>query len=376
MNRAVIEISRSALKNNVEQVRSVVGERCRIMAVVKANAYGHGAVPVSRYLETIGIDLFGVSTVGEGVELREAGVRGTILVLGYCHTERFDDAQANDLVLTATCRDHALQLEAHGRRTGRALRTQIALDTGMHRIGFDFCDIDGIKRFYDSNYLAVEGIFSHLAVSDSPDAEQERFTRLQASRLIGTADALRAAGASVGSVHLLNGHGAVNFPEYAMDCVRVGITIYGAKVEQSSYLRVPLELVPVLTLKTRVTSVRTIEPGETVSYGRTFTASRRTTIASLAIGYADGIPRSLSGGRMNVIVRGELAPSVGRICMDQMMVDVTGIDGVSVGDEAVIIGRSGGRSITVEEIAAAADTVSSDILSGFALRIEGRTFVD
>lgn len=376
MNRASIEVSGGALAHNIDQFRSLLPCDCGIMAVVKANGYGHGAVTVSTLLESIGVDRFGVSTVDEGIELRDAGIKGMILVLGYSHPDRFDDAQKNDLILTATCTEHAEQMEEHGRATDRPLRVHIAVDTGMHRIGFLHDDISTIKKYYDSKSMHVEGIFSHLCVADSDEDEQIAFSHLQAQRYDKALQRLRAAGVNVGDRHLLNSHGAANYPEYAYDYVRLGILMYGARCESGAWVRPSLDLQPVLTLKTRVTSVREITAGESVSYGRTFTATRPTKIASLAIGYADGVPRSLSGGNMRVLIRGEFAQGVGRVCMDQMMVDVTSIDGVQIGDEAIIIGKDGERSITVEELADASGTITDEILTRLTLRIEGRKLVD
>lgn len=275
MNRTWIELDREALAHNIRRYQSLLPAGCRIMGVVKADAYGHGARAVAAQLWELGIRHFATATLDEAVQLREAGIQGEILILGYSAPAYFHLLAEHGLTQTATCPDHAAQMETYCRENGVRLKVHIAVDTGMHRIGF--------------------------------------------------------------------------LPE-------------------------DLQPMPVMTLKARITSVREIGPGETVSYGRIFRAERPTKVASVSIGYADGIPRCLSGGKLRAIVRGQYAQGIGRICMDQLMLDVTGIEDVRVGDEAVFIGRQGDCVIYAEELAENAGTITNELFSRLGARVEGRCF--
>lgn len=373
MNRAWIELDREALAHNIRQYRSHLPDGCALMGVVKANAYGHGAVVFAGELAKLGVQRFAVAALAEAVELRESGLQGELLILGYTHPEGFPQLVAHDICQTATCPAHAAQLEAFGREHGTPVKVHIAVDSGMHRIGFLPEELDEIERCCRSEWLHVTGVFSHLCVADV-EAEDE-FTRRQIAVFEDIVDKLRAKGVCPEEVHLLNSYGAVNYPEHAHSFARLGILMYGVRSDNAGWMRTDLSLRPVMTLKARITSLRSLGPGETVSYGRTYRAERPVTIASAAIGYADGFPRALSGGRLRAIVRGQYAQGVGRICMDQLMLDVTGIEDVQVGDEAIFIGKQGGCEIPAEELAENAGTITNDLLSTLSARVEGRYFI-
>lgn len=374
MDRTWIELDKAALTHNIRRYQSLLPAGCQIMGVVKANAYGHGAGAVAAHLWELGIRHFATATLEEAVDLRRAGLGGEILILGYSAPAYFHLLAEHDLTQTATCPEHARQLADYGRSSGRRLKVHIAVDTGMHRIGFLPEDLDVISRAYGSDGLRVTGIYSHLCVADTDEEEHVVFSRRQAETFRGVVDALRARGLDLGTVHLLSSYAAVNYPEYAYDYARLGILMFGVKSSPSDYLREDLQPMPVMTLKARITSVREIGPGESVSYGRIFRAERPTRVASVSIGYADGMPRCLSGGKLRAIVRGQYARGIGRICMDQLMLDVTGIEGVCVGDEAVFIGRQGDCVIYAEELAENAGTITNEIFSRLGARIEGRCF--
>lgn len=374
MNRAWIELDKNALTHNIRRYQSLLPTGCQIMGVVKADAYGHGANIVASHLSTLGIRHFATATLGEAVRLRKAGISGEILILGYSDPESFPLLAAYDLTQTATCPAHGAELEKFGQEHGVRLKVHIAVDTGMHRIGFLPEDLDEIRRLYASDALHVTGIYSHLCVADTEEAEQVVFSRGQADKFRQTVDALRSRGVEPGTVHLLSSYAAINYPEYAYDYARLGILMFGVKSDPADYLREDLQPMPVMTLKAHITSVRDIGPGETVSYGRIFRAERPTKVASVAIGYADGIPRCLSGGKLRAIVHGQYAQGIGRICMDQLMLDVTGIGGVQVGDEAVFIGRSGDRVIYAEELAQNSGSITNELFSRLGARLEGRGF--
>lgn len=376
MNRAWIELDKEALRHNIQRYESLLPAGCRIMGVVKADAYGHGAQAVAPFLESLGIDHFATATLDEAVRLREYGIKGEILILGYSAPSGFPALAEYDLTQTATCREHAAQLEQYGREHGRKLKVHIAVDTGMHRIGFRMDDAEGIRRLYESGDLRVTGIYSHLCVADTEEEEHVEFSIAQAERFRRLVDTLRGQGVELGTVHLLSSYAAVNYPDYAYDYARLGILMFGVKSDPGDFLRQDLQPRPVMTLKAHITSVREIGAGESVSYGRIFRAEGPTKIASVAIGYADGIPRCLSGGKLRAIVRGQYVRGAGRICMDQLMLDVTGVEGVSVGDEAVLIGRDGPCAIYAEELAVNSGSITNELFSRLGARLEGRRFQD
>lgn len=367
-------MDREALAHNIRRYQSLLPAGCRIMGVVKADAYGHGARAVAAQLWELGIRHFATATLDEAVQLREAGIQGEILILGYSAPAYFRLLAEHGLTQTATCPDHAAQLETYCRENGVRLKVHIAMDTGMHRIGFLPEDLDAIRRVYENGILQVTGIYSHLCVADTDEEEHVDFSRRQAETFKSVVESLQARGVELGTVHLLSSYAAVNYPEYAYDYARLGILMFGVKSSPADYLREDLQPMPVMTLKARITSVREIGPGETVSYGRIFRAERPTKVASVSIGYADGIPRCLSGGKLRAIVRGQYAQGIGRICMDQLMLDVTGIEDVRVGDEVVFIGRQGDCVIYAEELAENAGTITNELFSRLGARVEGRCF--
>ena len=373
MNRTWIELDREALAHNIRQYRNHLPAGCELMGVVKANAYGHGAVVFARELARLGVRRFAVAALEEAAELREGGIEGEILILGYTHPDGFPQLLEHDICQTATCPAHAAQLEAFAKEKGAPVKVHIAVDSGMHRIGFLPEELDEIERCCRSEWLDVTGIFSHLCVADV-EAE-DGFTRQQIAVFEDIVDKLRARGVCPGEVHLLNSYGAVNYPQHAHSFARLGILMYGVRSDEAGWMKTDLNLRPVMTLKARITSLRRIGPGETVSYGRTYRAEEPVTIASVAIGYADGFPRALSGGKLRAIVRGQYVQGVGRVCMDQLMLDVTGIEGVQVGDEAILIGKQGACEINALELAENAGTITNDLLSTLSTRIEGRYFV-
>ena len=373
MNRTWIELDREALAHNIRQYRNHLPAGCELMGVVKANAYGHGAVVFAKELARLGVNRFAVAALEEAVELRKGGVEGEILILGYTYPDGFPRLVKYDITQTAAGFSHAEQLETFGRESGTPLKVHIAVDSGMHRIGFLPEEIGGIERFCRSKDIRVTGIFSHLCVADV-EAE-DKFSRRQIAVFEDIVDKLRTAGVCPGEVHLMGSYGAVNYPEHTHSFARLGVLMYGVRSDSAGWLKTDLGLRPVMALKTQITSLRRIGPGETVSYGRTYRAEKPETIASIAIGYADGIPRSLSGGKLRAIVRGQYARNVGRVCMDQLMLDVTDIEGIRVGDEVVLIGKQGDCAIDAVELAENAGTITNDLLSRLSTRIEGRYFV-
>ena len=374
MNRTWIELDRDALAHNIRQYQSHLPAGCGIMGVVKADAYGHGAHVVAHELYRLGVRRFAVAALAEAVELRKGGLEGEILILGYTHPDGFPQLVQYDITQTAACAGHAARLEAFGRESGTPVKVHIAVDSGMHRIGFLPEELDQMEAFCRSPWIRVTGIFSHLCVADTEEEEDVSFSRRQAEIFHRVVEDLQNRGLELGKIHLLSSYAAVNYPEYAYDYARLGILMFGVKSSPGDYLRRDLDPRPVMTLKAHITSVREIGPGESVSYGRVFRAEKPTKIASVAIGYADGIPRCLSGGKLRAIVRGQYVHGAGRICMDQLMLDVTGVEDVQTGDEAVFIGRESGAVIYAGELAENSGSITNELFSRLGARLEGRQY--
>ena len=326
-------------------------QTCGLMAVVKADGYGHGAAQVGLACADEGVASFAVATVAEGAHLRRSGVTGDILVLGRAFPEEFRAAYAHDLILTAADRAHALELA----RCPHPLRVHAAVDTGMARLGLDWSDTDGVQALYGA--LRMEGLYTHLCAP----ADRE-FTALQLRRFFTLAGELRKRGVDPGVLHTQASAGVLCWPGLPCGLARPGLALYGVCPQGCP----DPGLRPVLALKCRVASLHTLAPGDTAGYDRAFTAQRPTTLAALSMGYADGLPRSLSHGAGSVLVHGQPAPIAGLVCMDQTLVDVTGIEGVSPGDEATVIGPG----LDAATVAAAAGTIPNELLAGLGARVE------
>lgn len=364
--RAWIEVSRKALRHNVEYLRSRLQENCRLMPAVKANGYGHGGVLVARVLNELGVDAFCVASVQEGVELRQQGIAGEILVLGCTQPEDFSLLCKWNLIQTVVDYPYAKSLHAYG----YPISVHIAVDTGMHRLGERSDNLEDILNIYRLKNLRVEGLYTHLCVSDSLEPEAQRYTRLQAEAFSAVVEAVRARGYKVPKLHMQASYGVLLHPELSGDYARVGIALYGLLSTKEDTARWGGELCPVLSLKTRVASIRTLYAGESAGYGLCYTAPVDRKIAALSIGYADGLSRSLSCGKGAVLIRGCRAPIIGRICMDQTLVDVSDIPDAVPGDTAVLIGASGTRSISACDLSEAAGTITNETLSSLGSRLE------
>lgn len=362
--RAWAEIDLGALAHNAAELRSLLPDGCELMAIVKADAYGHGAGQVSARLRQEGVGAFAVATVGEGVRLRESGLDGDILVLGYTHPK--DVPLLSGFMLTQLVVDGAYA-KVLG-EAGPKLNVHIAVDTGMHRLGIDQAVFSDIESVYSYKNLTVTGVATHLASSDSLDEGDREFTDLQIKRFYDTVGALREKGYDAGKLHLQASYGMLNFPDVRCDYARAGIALYGVMSHDEDTVLKPA-LRPVLSLRALVAQVRAIGAGESVSYGRTFTAAAPMKLATLAIGYCDGVPRQMSGNGGACIIHGFKAPIVGRICMDLLMADVTEAGSVQPGDIATLIGKDGDEEIRCEEVAAASGTITNDILCRLAGRL-------
>ena len=363
--RAWAEVDLEALARNARTLESTLAPECRLMAVVKADGYGHGAVPTARRLWREGVRAFAVASLSEGISLRKHGVRGTILILGYTPPREVPLLRRWHLTQTVADEVHGRALAAQG----KPVQVHLALDTGMHRLGVPAEDRAAIQRLYRLKHLRITGTFSHLCVSDSLEPDQVDFTQKQLARFYGTLDWMREQGLNPGAVHIQASYGMLNLPPQPCGYARAGIALYGVYSDLSpTQRRLPLK--PVLSLRARVASVRTIQPGQGAGYGLAFQARRETRLAVVTIGYADGLPRNLSqkGGR--VLIRGAFCPMVGRMCMDQLLVDVTDLPEAAPGDVVTLIGRDGSNELRAEELAVRCGTITNELLSRLGVRLE------
>ena len=356
--RAYREIDFCALRHNLEVLRGLMPQKSEIMAVVKANAYGHGAFETATFLEKHGVHAFAVATADEGIELRKYGIIGDILVLGHTDPSRARELKKYRLIQTAVSYPYAEMLNEQGVR----LRVHIKLDTGMHRLGIPWEEPERVRDVFMMNNLVVDGLYTHLSRADITKYEDTVFTKEQISRFYGVVECLKTKGITIPKLHIQSSYGLLNYPGLECDYVRAGIALYGA-IDPANVRSAP-DLRPVLTLKAQIALIREVAKGETVGYGCAFTAERDTLVAILQIGYADGVSRNLSN-RGEVVINGMIAPIIGLVCMDQLAVDITDIGGASVGDMAEIIGGT----ISVCETARSAGSISNEMLSRLGTRV-------
>ena len=362
--RAWREIRSEALVHNAHALEGALAPGCRLMAVVKADAYGHGTLPVSQILSGAGVDAFAVACLEEGIALRRGGLAGEILVLGYTPPEEAPFLAKWDLTQAVADEAHARALSARG----VDLRVHLALDTGMHRLGVPAGDTAAQARIFVLPHLHVAGVFSHLCVSDGRSPAEEAYTGAQLAAFYAALDALRAIGLDPGETHVQASYGIWNLPPQPCTLARAGIALYGVRSDLTPTRYTP-DLRPVLALRARVASVRTLAPGEGAGYGLAFRAGRPTRLAAVTIGYADGLPRSLPQNGGEVLLRGRRCPMAGRLCMDQLLADVTDVPGAAAGDVVTLIGRDGAEEIAAEAVAARCGTITNELLSRLGARL-------
>ncbi len=357
-----VNIDMDAILENFDAVQRKTG--AQVMAIIKADAYGHGAVQVARLLQDR-VAFFGVSGVGEALELRQAGLENPILILGHTPTEAYAHVVPLGIRPAIFCWEDAQLLSQEAVRQHRTVKFHLAVDTGMSRLGFQAtrADAEICANITKLPGLEVEGLFSHFATADCLDL---RKARAQARLFDEFSGWLEELGVHIPIRHMNNSAGLMNF-DTQYDLVRSGIVTYGLyPSDEVSPALLPLR--PALSWYSRVSHVKTLPAGREVSYGGTYVTGRETRIATVPVGYADGYWRSLSG-KFYVLIRGKRAPIIGRICMDQMMVDVTDIPGVLVGDTVTLVGTDGPETITVERIAGAAGTFNYEFICGISRRV-------
>ena len=369
LKRAWAEISLDAIAHNYTAYRQAVGGDKEIMCVVKADCYGHCDRAIAPFLENeLTVKKFAVSNIEEARRVRESGVTGEILILGYTPPEVAGELCRLNIIQAITELSYATEL-CRFIPDGEKLSVHIAIDTGMTRIGLHGKDAqqtaDEVIEISSLEKIAVKGMFTHLSVADSDDEGDITYTKAQIEKLMAVKSALLSKGVEIPCVHYLNSAGGIYHDGSGSDLARLGIILYGLMPNAS--LPLPFVPQPALTLKARVAQVKTIHKGEFVSYGRTFEASGDMELATVAIGYADGYPRALSG-KGELLINGRRAKIVGRVCMDQLMCDVTGLK-VKAGDVVTLIGADGNECITADEIASLCSTIGYEIVCGISKRV-------
>ena len=364
--RTWAEISLENLRHNYEAIRKSLPAGCRFLGVVKADAYGHGALPVSRLLQEAGADYLAVSCLDEALELRRGGITMPILILGHTPYEYTGTLIEENITQTVTCLAKALEYSAEAVRLGKELKIHIKLDTGMSRLGFlcagDYCEegVDNVIRSCRLPGLNPEGVYTHFAVSDEPDEDSEAYTRAQFKLFMDVIAAVKARGGVEFSIrHCANSGATAAYPEMALDMVRPGLLLYGYGDSSGK-----LGLLPCMRLVTTVSTIKFYEPGTSVSYGRRFTTDRRTRMGVLAIGYADGLPRLISN-KCSFAAKGGFAPQRGSICMDMCMVDLTELPQVDVGSEVELFGPMN----SIYKLSDAAQTIPYELLCAVSKRV-------
>ncbi len=372
------EVDLDAIAHNTRQLRKIVSSKSRLMVAVKANAYGHGAVAVSKTALTHGANALGVARIEEAIELRRAGIEAPILIFGYTHSAMATHLLQYDLIQTIYDMDTAKELSEVATRQNRRLKIHIKVDTGMGRLGMlspaDSDDWPGIEYTGDPIAvvnaiaalpgLSLKGIFTHFASSDSRD---KAYTESQFRRFVRFIQTLEANGIRVHLKHAANSGAIIDMPHTHLDMVRAGISLYG--LYPSSEINMDrIALLPAMTLKARIVHLKAVSAGFSVSYNSTWQSSVPTVIATVAVGYGDGYARVFSN-RGEMLVHGIRAPIVGRVCMDLTLLDVGHIQQVKVGDEVVVFGRQGDHCLPAEELAATAGTINYEIVTALTDRI-------
>ena len=365
LRRTWAEVDADAVRHNFRVIRQAASPDAGIMCVIKADGYGHGAVFMAELYEELGASRFAVSNIEEAVQLRENGITLPILILGFTPAEMAKELADNNISQAVFSEEYARELSERAVRDNVSVKIHIKLDTGMSRIGFMYQDtqrdstsIDQIKSVCSLPNLIHEGIFTHFALSDEGD-EGKAPTEHQLDCFSDAVKKLSAGGIDFELVHCSNSGAIIDYKQAHFNCVRAGIILYG--LSPSPKLAGKLDLRPAMQIKSVIAQIKTVEPDTAVSYGGTFVTDKPTVIATVPIGYADGYSRSLSN-RAFMSVKGQKAPVIGRVCMDQVMIDITGIDGVKTGDEVTVIGDGNGNTMSFDDIAQMTGTINYEVV--------------
>lgn len=365
--RSWIEINTKNLEYNINQIKQIIPKTTQIMAVVKANAYGHDSIIISKKLQEIGINDFAVATLKEAIKLRENNITGNILILGYTEPEELQKVIDNNIMQTIVDNDYAksvLKANLQGK-----LKCHVKINTGMNRIGEFYDDFAALSEIYQNPALQIEGTFTHLCVSDSDKIEDVNFTKEQINRFDKAIEFIKNQGLNPGKLHTQASYGTINYTNCKYDYVRMGILMYGINASYDCYNKYNVDFKPVMAVKSKVTSIKYINPEETVSYGRTFKADNKIKIASVGIGYADGVPRALSN-ILIVKINNKKYHQIGRICMDQLMIEINDENPIAIGDEVILIDPNESKDLTLEDWAKLTNTITDEIICQFTTRLK------
>lgn len=366
--RTYMDIDLDAIRKNIRNTQKGKSKNEKVCAVIKADGYGHGAVQIAKNVIDL-VDFFAVACIDEAMELRRNGIKTPVLILGYTHPSYFETAVQNNIRLTVYDEKAAAKLAKTSREIKKNAKIHIKLNTGMNRIGFlpNQESLKIIQKIHKMQGIEIEGIFTHLHSADEKD-QTSAIEQIASFRTF--TKKLQDLGITIPIRHCANSAAAITLPQADFDMFRLGISLYGlypsANVRQQ-------KLYPAMSLYSHVTMVKTIQKGETVGYGATYTAKRKTRVATVSVGYADGYLRNLSN-KGYVLIRGKRAEIIGNVCMDQIMVDVTKIPETKVDDKAVLIGKSGNQIITMEEIAQLGGTINYEFACGITRRVAARYF--
>lgn len=365
--RVYAKIDLDAIEHNINILKKKLSGKAKLLLVVKADAYGHGACEVSRELEQ-SADYFGVAEINEALELRKSGIKKPILILGYTAPQFFECAIENDITLTMFQLPMIKELSRTASRLCKSAKVHFAVDTGMSRIGWDVSEksADEAAEAFRLPYIETEGIFSHFATADE---EESSFADTQKAEFERFCALLEKRGVSIPVKHLNNSAGTLKFSQ-TYDMVRAGIVIYGLypSVQIKNACQNDYPLIPAMEFITHISHIKTLPAGKSVSYGATFTSERDMLVATLPVGYADGYPRALSG-KGEVLIHGQRCPILGRVCMDQMMVDISEVPEAKIGEAATLVGKNGGEFISAEDVANAAYSFNYEFICGISRRV-------
>jgi alanine racemase len=357
--RTVAEIDLDAIDFNIKSIRKRVPMGTKILGTIKADGYGHGAVEVAEVLRQNGVEMFSVALLDEAVYLRKKGITEAILILGFTPAHCAEEVVKYDIIQTISSYREAAIVSAAALKLGKIAKIHIKIDTGMGRIGFFPCDesVEEIVKIGQLEGIEIDGMFTHFAISDCTD---KTFTSVQKGKFFYIIDELRKRGISIPHKHCANSAGIMDFDDLFLDMVRPGIILYGM-YPSDEVIKENLPLKPAMCLKTQVSFIKDVDEKTSIGYGRTYFAKGKRKIATLPVGYADGFCRLLSNKGF-VIIHGQKAPIVGRICMDQCMVDITEIDGVNIEDEVVLMGKMGNEEISADDIAKLIGTINYEVV--------------
>ncbi len=371
LRRTWAQINLDAIENNIFQIKSLLKPSCLLCATVKADCYGHGYAFTASEMKAAGADWFSVSNLAEALQLRRSGITEPVLILGYTPPENVKELVYNDISQAVFSKEYAQTLSYFAKKENVKINAHIKVDTGMSRIGFRYQDsvedadvIDEIAEVCTLEGINPEGIFTHFACADSADGEL--FTRLQYELFCTCVDSLKQLGIEFSLRHCSNSAAILNYPEMHFDMVRAGLILYGHYPSEA--VRRPIKLLPVMELKAVISMVKTVPAGTPFSYGGTAVSDTDRVVATVPIGYADGYPRQASN-KMYMLVNGKKAPVLGNVCMDQTIIDVTGIENVKEGTQITVFGADGGAYLDVGEIARCAGTINYEILCSLSRRV-------